>query len=153
AVVRRDSYRRGAMTQVGLTLMSTPGYILDKIEALHGDIESMEADLQAAMTRSGCPFERDGLQAPLDHSQDPPQCKTLYGFWSGPWMAFRAQWIDFKARHDASGVRGWWQRAWGSLLETIDDYRRQLLDMRKAAEQAGYSFVGPSPQPPDTSLL
>jgi hypothetical protein len=166
--VRGANYHRGAREVIGFRLVNSPGYLLDEINRLDAEISSTDTDLQAFLSSKSCAYHRDATSwsDPLagDAAQrwvdddkavaaNPGHCATITGFYDGPWSSFVIGWRDFKDKHDAGGITGWYERFWGSLMETIDTYRDSLRVMRDAAKAAGFALASPDPVNPPAGMF
>lgn len=170
---RALAYQTGARTLprevVGFRLINTPGYMLDEINRLDGEIKTSDQDLKSYLSSHGCAFFRDGTSwsDPLDpgaitrHGEDAKaiaantgDCIRLEKFYDGPWTNFVTKWEEFKSKHDSSTWPfSWYERFWGSLMETVDAYRAQLQLMRGAARAVGFGITTPDPVSPRKGLL
>lgn len=132
----RFAYERGLV--VGATI-ATPGYIKAEANSLNTEVRAMDAELGAV--RSSWGLTRDA-----DLS---PQQRVMDTWWNAAWVPFFREWSSFWELHGNTwGAANWYHNFWGSVYDSIQDFRRRLVDLRQSAEAAGYLFLTPSPTPP-----
>lgn len=114
-------------------LVATPGFLMDELDRLLGEIRSIDRDIVSKFKRLACsPDMTDG------------ECGELNRFIQNTWSPFLKEYIEFRKGH-----LHWWQRLWGGLYDTIQEYRKRARGLRKVAEGIGVEFTAPPPDKPD----
>lgn len=109
--------------QVG-ALIATPGFIRDQVMALDTEILATDRDIW------------DDVQ--------PQGQGSLMAWYMESWAPFTAEWAKFRERHS-----GWLDNFWGSTLDTVNQYRVRLRDLRASYKSQGGDLVSPEPRAPE----
>ena len=118
--------------QIG-ALVATPGFIRDQVNALNAEIMAHDRDI--------------AKQAGLPGFGGEPN-PELENWWRANWIPFMESWSRFRNEHQS-----WTSNLWGSTLESVNGFRNRLIDMRKAAEKAGFEFGAATPRPPEEGWM
>lgn len=120
--------RNGSRDEVIGALIATPGYIKDQIESLNNDMVMTDGEIWAFVQPRG--------KGPM------------MDWYMSSWSPFYDSWRKF--REDKSGTLA---RMWGSVLETNNQYRARLIDMRSSFKAIGGALVGPEPKAPEPGWI
>lgn len=124
--------RVGSSLQVG-ALIATPGYIHDLIAALDKDVAIADREI--------------ARNAGLPGYGGQPDAK-LQSWWRLVWLPFMKAWTDFRDDH-----RHWYDNMWGSVVDTTNKFRKQLIELRISAGQQGAHFDSPTPDKPEQGWM
>ncbi len=169
-------YSRGLSLGSGISvgaMVATPGYIREQVALLGTFVLATDRDVAAqagtapASTQKlvDSPSVLDYVAAPgiaslTDYIRQKQKDAQAAAEVPGPgasqklvwyqtaWLPFLHAWTTFAESH-----QGWTDNMWGSVIETANAYRQQLIDLRASARASGFQLRSPEPPEPDAGWM